>query len=298
MKRRIVELVVDVLDDGTEITEPALVPVSELDALRAALAPTRRPVDIGQADPLTGVVADLRASCRGDGWHPLLSEQIGGMLAWPPESIENEVAGINSLAGILEELARGKKLVLDACLARDGIHLAQRVVCWGRIDDAAAELAEIDQVWWRRQNFIEQAHRDAADAIDAGFVRYLVAALRVPLAVTRVSWARAERDSYCDSYDNFESYQRFVLERPSRDADGVPLLSKSEIDRVVPAKFGIDDTWGAIPIGGELRARQTRAILVAAALYDTRQRQLLAAPHGTAISRMAACTSSAQKGDS
>ena len=38
MKRRIVELVVDVLDDGTEITEPALVPVSELDAqLLAAL---------------------------------------------------------------------------------------------------------------------------------------------------------------------------------------------------------------------------------------------------------------------
>ena len=57
---------------------------------------------------------------------------------------------------------------------------------------------------------------------------------------------------------------------------------KSEIDRVVPAKFGIDDTWGAIPIGGELRARQTRAILVAAALYDTRRRQLLAALHGTA----------------
>ena len=50
----------------------------------------------------------------------------------------------------------------------------------------------------------------------------------------------------------------------------------------MPAKFGIDDTWGAIPIGGELRARQTRAILVAAALYDTRRRQLLAALHGTA----------------
>ena len=73
-----------------------------------------------------------------------------------------------------------------------------------------------------------------------------------------------------------------VMGPPSRNADGVPLLSKSEIDRVVPAKFGIDDTWGAIPIGGELRARQTRAILVAAALYDTRRRQLLAALHGTA----------------
>ena len=50
----------------------------------------------------------------------------------------------------------------------------------------------------------------------------------------------------------------------------------------LPAKFGIDDTWGAIPIGGELRARQARAILVAAAMYDTRRRQLLAALHGTA----------------
>ena len=63
---------------------------------------------------------------------------------------------------------------------------------------------------------------------------------------------------------------------------GVRTELQSEIDRVVPAKFGIDDTWGAIPIGGELRARQTRAILVAAALYDTRRRQLLAALHGTA----------------
>ena len=58
--------------------------------------------------------------------------------------------------------------------------------------------------------------------------------------------------------------------------------ARTELHILAPAKFGIDDTWGAIPIGGELRARQTRAILVAAALYDTRRRQLLAALHGTA----------------
>ena len=154
-----------------------------------------------------------------------------------------------------------------------------RVFCWGVLDapeDVDAELAAIDQALWRRHCFIEQARRDAADAVDAGFVRYLVAALRVPLAVTRVSWARAERDSYCDSYDNFESYQRFVLERPSRDADGVPLLSRSEIDRVVPAVFGVDVVWAALPPDGPRRERQARAILVAEVLYEARRKQLVA----------------------
>ena len=75
---------------------------------------------------------------------------------------------------------------------------------------------------------------------------------------------------------------RYQIAYPSPARGRNSILSKSEIDRVVPAKFGIDDTWGAIPIGGELRARQARAILVAAALYDTRRRQLLAALHGTA----------------
>ncbi len=155
-----------------------------------------------------------------------------------------------------------------------------RVFCWGVLEDApedvAAELAAIDQALWRGHKIIEQAHRDAADAIDAGFVRYLVAALRVPLAVTRVSWARAERDSYCESYDNFESYRRLVLERPSRDADGVPLLSRSEIDRVLPAIFGVDIVWAALPTDGPRRERQARAILVAEALYEARRKQLVA----------------------
>ncbi|CAH0379089.1 unnamed protein product [Pelagomonas calceolata] len=158
-----------------------------------------------------------------------------------------------------------------------------RVFCWGPLEDVDAELAAIDQALWRGHNFIEQARRDAADAVDAGFVRYLVAALRVPLAVTRVSWARAERDSYCESYDNFESYRRLVLERPSRDADGVPLLSRSEIDRVLPAIFGVDIVWAALPTDGPRRERQARAILVAEVLYEARRKQLVA--HAAASGR-------------
>ena len=50
-----------------------------------------------------------------------------------------------------------------------------------------------------------------------------------------------------------------MLERPSRDADGVPLLSRSEIDRVVPAVFGVDVVWAALPIDGPRRERQARA---------------------------------------
>ena len=151
---------------------------------------------------------------------------------------------------------------------------------WGvleyALEDVTAELAAIDQALWRGHNLIKQARRDAADAVDAGFVRYLVAAFRAQLAAASASWARAERDSYCESYDNFESYRRLVLERPSRDADGVPLLSRSEIDRVVPAVFGVDVVWAALPPDGPRRERQARAILVAEALYEARRKQLVA----------------------
>ena len=93
---------------------------------------------------------------------------------------------------------------------------------------------------------------------------------------TSALWARAEARNYCDSYDNFESYRRLVLERPSRDADGVPLLSRSEIDRVVPAVFGVDVVWAALPTDGPRRERQAHAILVAEALYEARRKQLAA----------------------
>ena len=150
-----------------------------------------------------------------------------------------------------------------------------RVFCWGPPEDVAAELAAIDQALWRGHKFIKQARRDAADAVDAGFVRFLVAACRTQLAVTSALWARAERDSYrrqpnCDSY-----HPRLVLERPSRDADGVPLLSRSEIDRVVPATFGVADAWAALPTDGQDRMwQQACALLVAEALYEARRKQL------------------------
>ena len=63
---------------------------------------------------------------------------------------------------------------------------------------------------------------------------------------------------------------------PSRDADGVPLLSRSEIDRVVPAVFGVDVVWAALPPDGPRRERQARALLVAVALYEARRKQLVA----------------------
>ena len=147
---------------------------------------------------------------------------------------------------------------------------------WGVLEYAlevvTAELAAIDQALWRGHKIIEQARRDAADAVDAGFVRFLVAACRTQLAVTSALWARAEARSYCDSYDT----GALVLERPSRDADGVPLLSRSEIDRVVPAVFGVDVVWAALPTDGPRRERQARAILVAEALYEARRKQLAA----------------------
>ena len=141
---------------------------------------------------------------------------------------------------------------------------AMRVFCWGRINDGA-ELAAITRVLGETEALVAEARRYEGE----GVVAYHLMDLRhslVKIADINVRSLTAAG----------------VMGPPSRDADGVPLLSKSEIDRVVPAKFGIDDTWGAIPIGGELRARQARAILVAAALYDTRRRQLLAALHGTA----------------
>ena len=286
----------------------------DVDALKAAYArkvgdvtKVREWLNIDQADPATGIVRVLRALCGGDGWHQRLSTHLEDVLAWSPMDREEFIRGIDSVANTGEQTADLFVNVTNALEARCGARRAKgtyefntrqraerknrvkrmperpalpRVFCWGLLEDApedvAAELAGIDQALWRGRNFIEQARRDAADAVDAGFVRYLVAALRVPLAVTRVSWARAERDSYCESYDNYKSYRRFVLERPSRDADGVPLLSRSEIDRVVPAVFGVDVVWAAPPTDGPRRERQARALLVAEALYEALRKQLVA----------------------
>ena len=303
--------------------------VDALDAAYAAevgdITAVRGRLYFDQADPVTAVARFLRTHCV-DGWHQFLGEQIGGMLAWPPESIEEVIRGVNFVANTGELLADGLVKATTALEARFGRDRAienyefstwqraeckkkreelkdlfgedwrylrdvvdrelestycvkrmrerpepPRVFCWGPLEDALedvdAELAGIDQARWRGHNIIEQARRDAADAVDAGFVRFLVAACRTQLAVTSALWARAEARNYRDSYDNFESYRRLVLERPSRDADGVPLLSRSEIDRVVPAIFGVDVVWAALPPDGPRRERPARAILVAEVLY-------------------------------
>ena len=279
-----------------------------VDALKAALkvgdvTAVLEWLNFDQADPLAGIVRVLRALCGGDCWHQRLSTYLEYMLAWSPDETREFLRDIEIVANSGELTAEAFVIVTNAVEARLGARRAKealefntrqraernycvkrmperpappRVFCWGAPEDVAAELAAIDQALWRGQGFIKQARRDAADAVDAGFVRFLVAACRTQLAVTSGLWARAERDSYrrqpnCDSY-----HPRLVLERPSRDADGVPLLSRSEIDRVVPAVFGVDVVWAALPPDGPRRERQARAILVAEALYEARRKQLVA----------------------
>ena len=291
----------------------------DVDALKAALkvgdiTKVREWLNIDQADPRTGIVRVLRALCGGDSWHQRLSTHLEDILAWPTDETEGFVRGVEIVANTGEHTAEAFVQLTKGLVARLGAQRAKetydfntrqradrnycvkrmpehpappRVFCWGLLKDALedvdAELAGIEQALWRGHKIIEQARRDAADAVDAGFVRYLVAAFRAQLAATSASWARAERDSYCDSYDNFESYRRLVLERPSRDADGVPLLSRSEIDRVVPAIFGVDVVWAALPTDGPRRERQAHAILVAEVLYEARHKQLVA--HAAASGR-------------
>ena len=264
-------------------------------------------LNFDQADPLAGIVRVLRAHCGRDSWHQLLREHLEDILAWSPDETEEFLRGIDFVANSGELTADLFVNVTNAVEARLGARRAKeacefntrhraernycvkrmperpalpRVFCWGPLEDVDAELAAIDQALWRGHNLIKQARRDAADAVDAGFVRFLVAACRTQLAVTSALWARAERDSYCDA-DGFA--RRLVLEPPSRDADGVPLLSRSEIDRVLPAIFGVDIVWAALPIDGPRRERQARAILVAEALYEARRKQLVA--HAAASGR-------------
>ena len=276
----------------------------DVDAIKAAHAAgdvtaVLKLLNLDQADPLTGIVRVLCALCGGDGWHQRLSTYLEDMLAWSPMAREEFLRCIEIVANTGELTAEALVLVTKGLVARLGARRAKetyefntrqraernycvkrmpehpappRVFRWGVPGDVDAELAGIEQALWRRHCFIEQARRAAADAVDAGFVRFLVAACRTQLAVTSALWARAERDSYCDSYDT----GALVLEKPSRDADGVPLLSRSEIDRVVPAIFGVDIVWAALPTDGPRRERQARAILVAEVLYEARRKQLVA----------------------
>mgnify|MGYP001444410083 CR=1 FL=1 len=72
-----------------------------------------------QADTVTGVARHLRTHCV-DGWHQFLGEQIGGMLAWPPESIEEVIRGVDFVANTGELLADGLVKTTNAVEARFG----------------------------------------------------------------------------------------------------------------------------------------------------------------------------------
>jgi len=95
--------------------------------------------------------------------------------------------------------------------------------CGGRwtshINDGA-ELAAITRVLGETEALIAEARRYEGE----GVVAYHLADLRSSLVEIANINARSLTAAG-------------VMGPPSRDADGVPLLSKSEIDRVVPVKF-------------------------------------------------------------
>ena len=152
-----------------------------------------------------------------------------------------------------------------------------RVFRWGGAPEEG-ELAAIGRVLDEKKACIGAARR-YADAVGASFVPYYLAAFRTLLATSLVELTAVESASCVAAIsagDHYDPHRQFVLEAPSRDADGVPLLSRSEIDRVVPAIFGVDVVWAALPTDGPRRERQARALLVAEALYEARRKQLVA----------------------
>ena len=151
-----------------------------------------------------------------------------------------------------------------------------RVFRWGaQLEDG--ELAAIERVLGEKKACIGAARR-YADAVGAIFIPYHLAVFRTVLALPLVQCACAESASCVAAIsagDHYDPHRQFVLEAPSRDADGVPLLSRSEIDRVVPATFGVAWAWAALPTDGQDRMwQQACALLVAEALYEARRKQL------------------------
>ena len=152
-----------------------------------------------------------------------------------------------------------------------------RVFRWGGAPEEG-ELAAIGRVLDEKKACIRAARR-YADAVGASFVPYYLAAFRTLLATSLVELTGVESASCVAAIsagDHYDPHRQFVLEAPSRDANGVPLLSRSEIDRVVPAIFGVDVVWAALPTDGPRRERQARALLVAEVLYEARRKQLVA----------------------
>jgi len=151
-----------------------------------------------------------------------------------------------------------------------------RVFRWGGAPEEG-ELAAIGRVLDEKKACIGAARR-YADAVGASFVPYYLAAFRTLLATSLVELTAVESASCVAAIsagDHYDPHRQFVLEAPSRDADGVPLLSRSEIDRVVPATFGVAWAWAALPTDGQDRMwQQACALLVAEALYEARRKQL------------------------
>ena len=151
-----------------------------------------------------------------------------------------------------------------------------RVFRWGGAPEEG-ELAAIGRVLDENKACIGAARR-YADAVGASFVPYYLAAFRTLLATSLVELTGVE-SARCvaaiSAGDHYDPHRQFVLEAPSRDANGVPLLSRSEIDRVVPATFGVAWAWAALPTDGQDRMwQQACALLVAEALYEARRKQL------------------------
>ena len=148
-----------------------------------------------------------------------------------------------------------------------------RVFRWGaQLEDG--ELAAIGRVLDENKSCIGAARHYAA-AVGASFVPYHLAAFRILVALPLIKLACAESASCVADGSRYDPHRQFVLEAPLRDADGVPLLSRSEIDRVVPATFGVADAWDALPTDGQDRMwQQACALLVAEALYEARRKQL------------------------
>ena len=147
-----------------------------------------------------------------------------------------------------------------------------RVFRWGGAPEEG-ELAAIGRVLDEKKACI-----GAARHFGASFVPYYLAAFRTLLATSLVELTGVE-SARCvaaiSAGDHYDPHRQFVLEAPSRDANGVPLLSRSEIDRVVPATFGVADAWAALPTDGQDRMwQQACALLVAEALYEARRKQL------------------------
>ena len=231
------------------------------------------PLTIDHRNPVGGVVADLRARCDDD-MQLFLRGHFSLALTFPPDKIQSCIRIAELIASIREKEAKGVHAGIGAHLTYTWASPpAPRRFCWGGAQEDG-ELAAIGRVLDENKACIGAA-RDYADAVGASFVPYYLAAFQALLAVTFADYAYAEKAIRVANGDHYDPHRQFVLEAPSRDANGVPLLSRSEIDRVVPATFGVADAWAALPTDGQDRMwQQACALLVAEALYEARRKQL------------------------